>query len=449
MHSKCSALLGLAEPRDQKQGKAHYDRLGIVTPKPLRWLVVLASILIMVAGCASAPATATPSIPEPTATPTSAPNPPATLTPTSLSLWLPDWMAFDTTGAGTVLQEIIDAFSAEQGVTINIVAKPPRGEGGLLDFLAKSYPVAPGILPDVIALPLTDASIAAAGGYLQPIDPLLDPALQQDVYSFAPTIARSGDAWYAIPFVVDFEHLAFQPSALSDPPVDWRIVLDSRATYAFPAGGPDAILTDALVVHYLSALGATDAAPRNEEALRQTLQFYETARVRRIIDSSTLQASQAEATWTRAVQGDVVMAHTTASLWLAAPEQVTTLRFGPIPTADSTPRYLIRGWAYAIVTADEQRQALSARLIETLMEPSNLARWSQAAHQLPARPSALAQWPATSYTAFASEALGAGIRPPDWVNDPTLARSLHRAMLDVLSGAATSDAATLAATGSW
>ncbi|MCO6450390.1 MAG: extracellular solute-binding protein [Caldilineales bacterium] len=414
----------------------------------MRKLILALLFGLLVAACSAPAPPATPATEAATPTPTIPPNPPPTSQPARLTLWLPDWMVLDTPEATDALQGTIDAFTAESGVTVDVIAKPPRGEGGLLDFLAASYPVAPGILPDVIALPFTDAELAADADYLQPLNSLLSSELQDDLFPFAQDIARRGEARLAIPFAANFEHLGFQLSAVSEPPVDWQVVLDSGVTYAFPAGGNEAVLTDALLVHYLSSLGA-ETNPRNEQALRRTLTFYDEARKRGLIDVSTTRSDNAAATWQRVLQGQVEMAHTASDLWLGDREQATILRFGPIPTADSTPRAIARGWAYAIVTADEERQALSANLIERLMAPEALAEWSVTAERLPTRRAALARWPGGNYTLFAGETLESATRPPDWAADTVLVRSLHRAMIDILNGATDIESAVRTAVESW
>lgn len=419
---------------------------------PRAALVFWFVFLILLAAC-SAP------VPTPVATPTALspteiePKPPditpAPTQPKPLVLWLPDWMVMEDENAAAQLRESIARFGAEQGIQTEIIVKTSANEGGLLEFLTVSQPVAPAILPDIIVLPLEGAEIAANKGLLQPLDSLIDPALAADLFPFARTVARSEQAWYALPFVATLEHLAFQPSAIGDPPLNWVILFETQATYAFPAAGPEAILPDAILIHYLSTVKEGENPVRNEAALRRLLSFYQTARAAALLDSSTAQAGTPGDTWPRVLQGAVVMADTTSQLWLRDRQQATLLRFGPVPTADSSPRYVARGWAFAIVTADENRQALSARLIERLMAPDFLALWSLNAHYLPTRRSALAAWPADNYTAFANDALTTAARPPAWTNDAAFVRSLHRAALDVIMGVANVETATKTALESW
>lgn len=351
--------------------------------------------------------------------------------------------------AAALLQEEIDNFGSARSIDIEVIKKLPEGEGGLLDFLIVSQPVAPAALPDVIALPLSDAALAASKGLLQPLDAFADPYLLDDFNPFLQGAVRTKQGWFAVPFTVWFEHLAFQPSALTDPPLSWPIILDARATYAFPAAGPEGVLPDALLIHYLSSVPPGEDPVRNEGALHRTLTFYQTARASGLIDSSVTQAVTADDVWPRVVQGAVALADTTSTLWLTDRNQAILLRFGPLPTADGRPRYIGHGWAYAIVAADEQRQVLSADLIEQLTAAEFLAQWGLTAHRLPARRSALAIWPADSYATFATEALESATPLPAWITDIAFTRSLHRAIIDVLSGAADVDTAVQTAIQSW
>lgn len=271
-----------------------------------------------------------------------------------------------------------------------------------------------------------------------------------DLYPFAQESARSQEVWHSVPFTADFEHLAFQPSALSDLPLNWSTILESQATYAFPAGGPEATLTDALLLHYLSAIGEAGDSIRDEEALRLTLEFYEVLAANDLIDGHTLQASHPDDTWPRALQGDTVLAHTSAHLWLRDQDQATTLRYGPVPTADSKPRYIPHGWTYAIVTADPGDQALAAQLIERLVATDTLGIWSQAAKRLPATRSALTLWTESDFTLFAAEALEvASRRPLLMLDDVDFTRAVHHAMLEVLSGDTDAITATNTAVEDW
>ncbi len=414
----------------------------------MKRLLLVLFLSLFVTACTSPQEQATPLAPEPT--PTAAPDPDVTPKPLDLTIWLPEWMLEENPEATQIIEETIWDFSTEHGVNVEIIVKPATGPSGLYDFLEKTYPVAPAVLPDLIALPFSDIEKAAVRGFLQPLDSLLSADELADLYPFALEVAQNQGTWIAAPFAADFEHLAFQPSALSDLPLNWSVVLESGASYAFPAGGSEIKLTDAQLLHYLSAVGENGDPNRNEQALRETLTFYESIASNGLLDDSSLQAKDPTTTWPKALQGTAELAHTTAHLWSRDKNQATTLRYGPVPTADGNPRYIPHGWAYGIVTAEPQRQELAAQLIESLVTPETLGAWSQASDRLPARRAVLALWPTDNYTLFAGEALEVASRTPlTLLQDVNLTKSLRAAMISVLSGESDAETATSEAVGSW
>ncbi len=406
----------------------------------LRFLLILLMAILPVA-CTPAGAPTATVAPTPQATLPLVTPQPSTPEPITLTVWLPDWMALEESPGHEALMEIVQAFEAEQGVRVRIVPKLPRGPGGLLDWLEKTQPVAPSLLPDIIALPFQDIPVAAQADLLQPLTPLLPEDLQGDLYPFAQQASRVEDEWMSAPFAADFEHLAFQPAALSEPPATWEVILSSNASYLFPFGGAEASWTDAVLIHYLSAVPNGEDPLRNREALRTLLDFYEAAYRRGLIDPAGAQTNNPRDTWESALQGNKPMAETTASLWLAQQGQAAFLRFGPTPTQDGHGRYLMHGWAYAIVTADEARQNLAVQLLDDLMATESLAQWSHEAHVLPTRRTSLMQWPADDFHSFASEALEKGFLQPEFSKDKEMARSVHQAVLAVLTGQMTAEEA--------
>ena len=423
-------------------------RFGLAYNRIMKRLLTVFVLLLALAACTASEEQPAPTPSSPTAT--VAPQPDATAEPLDMTIWLPEWMSTEEPDAARFIEDVILEFGNVQSVDVELIAKTARGPGGLYDFLEKTYPVAPAVLPDLIVLPLADAEIAAEQGYLQPLEDLLPPEILNDLYPFARESALSQGVWHTVPFTADFEYLAFQPSALSDLPLTWAAVLESQVSYAFPAGGADAHLTDAQLLHYTSAIADNAAPLRNEKALLRTLQFYDLLAGGGFVDESALRTSQPEETWSLALHGNVPLAHTTAHLWLRDQNQATTLRFGPVPTADGRPRYIPHGWAYAIVTADPNRQALAAQLIEQLVTTDALGVWSQAAKRLPATRSALAFWPENDFTLFATEALEVASRQSLLtLTDTDFTRTVHQAMLAVLSGEMDAITAASAASENW
>ena len=407
----------------------------------------LTSVFIaLLAGCASSP---TPEI-APTDTPVpTLPAAQATPEPTTLTIWLPDWMAMPDAPGYDALMETITAFEQEKGIDVNVIPRLPSGKDGLLDALTITKPVAPSQLPDIVALPFQDVSNAVEHNLLQPLTDLFPENILEDSYPFAQQAGKVDDVWMAIPFAANFEHLSFQPAALSEPPVSWEIVLASGNKYAFPVGGAESDWTDALLLHYLSGVPSGESPDRNNKALKTQLAFYEALYQGGQVDESILQIDDPQSSWEQALQGAAPLAETTAHLWLAQRGETTFLRFGPTPSADTQARYLIHGWAYALITADENRQALAVDLINRLVAVQTLADWSYQSNVLPVRRSALQQWPADDFRAFSDEALENGFLMPAFAQDQEMASAVHQAVRSVLSGKKSADAAWQEAINAW
>jgi len=60
---------------------------------------------------------------------------------------------------------------------------------------------------------------------------------------------------------------------------------------------------------------------------------------------------------------------------------------------------------------------------------------------LPTRRTAMMQWPVDDFHRFASEALEQGFLQPDFTQDKDMARSVHQAVLAVLTGQMTAEEA--------
>ncbi len=407
--------------------------------------LALAMLLWTLAACSPAP---TP-VPAPTATPEAAHHAPATPEIPTLTLWLPDWMILPEAAGQETLNQVTAAFASEKNVSVQMIPKLATGKGGLLDALRTTKPVAPAILPDIIALPLQEIPQAGSESLLQPLNEQLPDAMLDDLYPFARQASQNNEAWMAVPFAADFEHLSFQPAVLSDPPVNWDIILASKKRYSFPVGSADSTWTDALLLHYLSATTSSKPTERDSAALRRQLAFYQALYQAGQTDADMLQTANPRGSWEQSLQGAVPLAETTARLWLSQQGDATFLRFGPTPTQDGQARYLIQGWAYAIITADETQQALAADLIKRLTEPQTLARWSIQAHILPANRASLQQWPASDYRNFANESLENGFLMPAFSQDEAFTRAVHQASRAVLSGERSAEEAWKQAIASW
>jgi len=275
-------------------------------------LLILCSLAAGLAACTSATATPAPTpAPTPSLTVSTAqPLPPTAVpdTPITLTLWLPTRFAQqdDSNPAYQVLQRQLDDFaSSADGTQSQIVIKQDRGPGGLLDLLRTASPVAPGVLPDVIALEAVDLETAARAGLLKPIGSQLPADLTDDLFPFARNLGTLNGELYGLVYSADIEHLAGNQlagnSATPLPPT-WSALLDEPRRYLFVVGGPGGGVSDAVVVHYLSAGGTfTDSNGQpalDEQAVQTLLETYLEAQTKGILPGNLTQFNNASDIWT-------------------------------------------------------------------------------------------------------------------------------------------------------
>ena len=113
--------------------------------------------------------------------------------PLALNLWTPDFMSFDPAQpGGALLDDMLTEFETAypEPLRVETQIKSRYGKGGLLDYLRTAQPVAPGILPDIIALDAAELEAAVAAGAVRPLDGLIDPELLAELYPAARALGR-------------------------------------------------------------------------------------------------------------------------------------------------------------------------------------------------------------------------------------------------------------------
>ena len=123
------------------------------------------------------------------------------------------------------------------------------------------------------------------------------------------------------------------------------------------------------------------------------------------------------------------MTDITSNLYLT----VRTGQVAAIPTRDGQMVSLSRGHAWVLTTRDPIRQPLAVKLLEWLMQPANVAAWSEAAGRLPARRAAFEQMTRDAYVTFMYDQLD---RAVPYATSPTherIYRAMQGAIVDVLS----------------
>jgi ABC-type glycerol-3-phosphate transport system substrate-binding protein len=383
---------------------------------------------------------------------TAQPPPPTAVpdTPITLTLWLPTRFApQDGNPAYQVLQRQLDDFArSADGTRSQIVIKQDRGPGGLLDLLRTASPVAPSVLPDVIALEAADLETAARAGLLKPIGSQLPANLTDDLFPFARNLGTFNGELYGLVYGADTEHLASN-NATPLPPT-WSALLDEPRRYLFVVGGPGNGVSDAVVAHYLSAGGAlTDSNGQpvlDEQAVQTLLETYQEAQTKGILPGNLTQLNTASDIWTAWRGNGNTLVNLTASQFLSVETRLPDLQYATLLSLNKQAHSLGRGWAYAIVANDPRRQAAALRLLQHLLSPANAGEWTQAASTLPGRAAALTTWENNAYTSFLRDQLTQAQPAPSAAVMAVVGPPLRKAVEDVLAGRTTpAEAARIAA----
>jgi hypothetical protein len=109
----------------------------------------------------------------------------------------------------------------------------------MVNLLAAAVPVAPSVLPDVAIVSAAQVKELAQRGLIQPWQELLPPNLQEDLFPLAQQLGHFEEQRMGITLALDVQHLVYDVSEVSTPPLLWRDILIGHALYLFPAMGKD------------------------------------------------------------------------------------------------------------------------------------------------------------------------------------------------------------------
>lgn len=424
--------------------------------------LLLSGLLVVACGASAGRPTPTPaSPPRPTppartpapAGPAPSPQPAATLAAITdtltLTWWTPEFLSPQAAGAaGPLVAGQIAEFEAMHAgkVRINTVIKARYGKGGLLDFLRTAQPVAPSLLPDVIALDLVEVEQAAALGLVQPLDGLLSREITASLYAFARQSGQLDGRTLAVPWIADGEHIVYDRDRLSTPPATWTGVLADKITYLFPAGSPQSLSVTGLtedvqptfLAQYLSAGAGLDARTRRltvqEQPLVRVLNFYRDATEAGLLPKNATNLSGLDECWSIYVQGGVTMANVSARRYLANRESLSNTGYALMPGWANPAPTVAGGWALLITATDPARQKAAADFIAWLMKPERAGALAQAVGWLPTSPQALATWGVNPYFEFLDRLLSSAVARPVGPEYAAATSRLQKALTAVLKG---------------
>lgn len=337
-------------------------------------------------GIAPEPSLTAPTLPTPT------PTVPAVIT---LTVWTaPDYSPQAEGPAGEVMRQLLATFNETQpDIKLQYVLKKSQGKGGLLDYLLTASSVAPSVLPDVILLEPHALRDAARAELVQPLDNLLSPSLQEDLFPFALAAGRFDGQLKGIQFQTDMTHLLYNTNKLESPPLTWTDVLTRpEARYLFPAGGQSGLAADSFLIHYLSTgaplFGEIGQLALDEEAMTAVLSYYAAGIQSGVVPTSVLELESTLDAWPIYLEAEAAMTEIAASHYLANRDMLRTTSYAAIPGPAGPAPTVSQGWTVAVVTKDPYRIGAAARFVEWWLSTENNANWNLAVGTLPVRRSA-------------------------------------------------------------
>jgi ABC-type glycerol-3-phosphate transport system substrate-binding protein len=375
-------------------------------------------------------------------TPSPAPSPvtpgPA---PSTLTIWGPiQFSPGDEEPGRIVLQAQYEAFAADYGdIETEYVPKAPSGESGVVDFLLKASYAAPSTLPDIAIVDPFDLQPLVSAGLVQPVQDMLADDLLQDLFPFARGSCTFDGQLMGVQFEADIEHLIYYTGALDEPPATWADLFTEPISYTFTAGGEGGLVNDSFLIQYMAQGGRLfdeNGTPALEMSpVQRVLRMYDALRTWDVSPLRVLELSDLEDCWAAYTEGNVTVSHISSWRYLTSSSVMQDTTYAPLPTETGATATMSRGWAFVLVTDVPERQQAAAQLIQSLMEPQNLAAWSAAANHLPTRRSALplTGWPG-DYVEFLESQLESAYYRPSNPKFPELARPLQVAVEAVLSG---------------
>lgn len=369
----------------------------------------------------------------------------------SLVIWWPDRLApLENAVVQEYLSEQIAAFETSVGnVEVELRLKRAQETGGIMASLRSASQVAPGVLPDITLIRRDDLTEAAQNRLIQPLEGRVASGVLADLYNPALQLGWVNGELYGLAYVLDMQVLAYNTSALptDELPQQWsfQTILDNNLKLAFPAVRSGTI-SDIFFLQYLSAGGtlASSDTPLtlNEDALLSVLTFYEQALADGLIDQRALEYAASSDYQPALLTSDMDAGIVNSSSLRNLTSTNTDLSAGNIPTADGTPRTILNGWHWVMVTQNAERQAVVSQFINWMMDSQRQGEYTQLIGWVPSQRSALRLRPFDSLDTATVEALIDGSIPPMSSDSNSAAvRAMHGALLAVLTGGSTAEQA--------
>lgn len=370
-----------------------------------------------------------------------------------LRVWLPAPLISDESGdAFQLLSEHTAAFSSSGNIEIEYRIKDVGKIGGIMSTIRAGKDVAPAALPDITLIRRRDFTPAQSQQYLQSMETLFSSSLINDLdggLEFGQIPLEAGMEFYGLPYLYDvLLAVHSQPVQTAGYRLAFADVLANEAAFLFPAARANG-LNQTFYLQYLSAGGMTPSKGVmniNEEALGIVLKFYEDLAHRGLVapDVLTYQSPTAyQSEFVNRADRSQLAVFRASEYFAMTEQQDATLRAVQVPTASGGGQSIRDGWLWVLVTPDMNRQTLSARYLEWMMEPEFHADFARALYHLPTQPALLDDsLPAGADRQFFVDLLENATLPLPENEGGTAPRLMQEALIHVLHGDATAEQAT-------
>jgi len=275
----------------------------------------------------------------------------------TLTIWLPP--QFDVQSgspAGDILKQALQDYQKDHPeILVDVRVKAPEGPAGLLESLAAAEPVAPAVVPSIIALQRPDLETAALKGMIYPLEAEAAGLQDADWFAYARDLARVQDTVFGLPFAGDALLMLYRPGHLSFIPTSWEQILVSGMGVSLPAGDPQALASLAL---YLSAGGAIQdeqGRPLLElETLQSELELYARGLNAGVFTPALTTVNTDGMAWQNYRDGVDHLAVSWASRYLSERPADTMSTF--LPGLAEQSYVLADGWAWAVADPQPARR---------------------------------------------------------------------------------------------
>ena len=374
-----------------------------------RLIVPFLGLAILVAACdldrnlpaidsTPSPAATSPALDsEPIATPQDLVQPTEEPAVSALRIWIPPEIGTRTqAGAQEFVSQVRAYQTSHPELEIIIEQKPIGGQGGVLSYLQTGRDIAPGIMPDIVAVPIDILGSHESGQYFFPLDESPNTDLMADFY---PTVREgivADGQLLGLPFATTgLTSLVHRPGVVTQTlPLTWtNVISETGKTLVFPADSREGAMLGLQL--YLAEGGALV-----DETGQQILETEPLARALTTLGvnkDNLLQSRQLKTpdeAWQYHQLGLSDFLWVTSDFLLGQlavdPSLEERIEHDPVPGVSGQLIPLTNSWAWAVSTADPARQILAKDLIAFLAAPENLANWSSRSQVLPARRSAVA-----------------------------------------------------------